>query len=199
MAFYDRRMTVIALGLAVVLAIGCNSDRKDPPIEAPSLSADGKTKVPAGYETTYTFDGEPVRILYSWVTIEQLTGVPGRTDPVPAIAFHAQGVVGHLGSVTIRAPIPDQTPSLAALVDYPLGGLQNFISFANAPKMASGNSARITITAVTPTYVAGTFEAQACEHTRVTCDKPFQIKDGKFKSFRSALSDDARFIEYTKK
>jgi hypothetical protein len=194
--FYKKRMKVMALGLAVVLAVGCNSDRKDPPIEAPSLSADGKTKVPPGYETTYTFDGEPVKILYSWITIEHVTGAAGR---LPVIKFQAQGVVGHLGSMTITAGIPDQTPSLASLVDYPLGSVAGNISLGNAPKMASGTSVSVKITEVTPTYVAGTFEAQACESATNTCSKPFQIKDGKFKSFRSALSDDARFTEYTKK
>src|SRR5688572_2611095 len=83
---YKPPMKVEALALLVALA-GCrNSDSESntKPVEAPSLSADGKHKVPPGYETQFKFGGKDVKLEYTWVSLESV-------NEQPAFRIYASG------------------------------------------------------------------------------------------------------------
>lgn len=183
----------LQLALAVALAGGCgksdNSSAK--PMEAPSLSAAGDVKVPPGHETTFTFAGTATKLEYTWLEVLNF-------ESKPAIRILAQGGPKH-GMFTMAVAIPEGTPTLASMAGTAVGAIPTSVSFGNTPEMATGTGATIQITEVTPTYIAGTFEAQACPFGTRTCPVPTQVKQGAFKAFRSALSDDAAFARYTKK
>lgn len=186
-------MKVEALALLVALG-GCgksDSEAYPKPMEQPSISADGNVKIPPGHETTYTFDGRAIKMEWTYVAIINV-------ENKPALQFYAQGGPKH-GMFSFAGEIPEHTPSLASLAGGSLIAYTGLISFGNAPEMATGTSMAIKITEVTPTYVAGTFEAQACKHAQTKCDRPWDIKNGTFRAFRSALSDDATFDRYVKK
>jgi hypothetical protein len=179
--------------LAIVLVVLCacrSSDKAEAPMEAPSLSADGKLKVPPGYETTFTFDGKPTRLEYTWLEVLSY-------ESKPALRVLAQGGPHH-GMLTIPVPIADGTHKLDQMVGIDIGAFPDGISFGNAPVMATGTGGTIKISEVTPQYVSGTFQAQACEMGQRTCAQPMQVTNGAFKAFRSALSDDAAFSRYAK-
>ncbi len=180
-------MKLEALAL-VSLVSGCGKSDSPPPnkLEAPSLSSDGKVKVPPGHELTYTYGDKPVKLEFSWLAITAV-------GTNPALELNAQSGTG-IGSFVFRAPIVDATTTnLSQLVGIELGGLPGGISFGNAPAMATGSGGSLKLTEVTPTYVSGTFTAQACKHGEMSCSDPTQVTNGTFKAYRSALSDDAAF------
>jgi hypothetical protein len=174
----------------VLLLCACRSSDNPAPMEAPSLSADGKVKVPPGHETTFTFDGKPTRLEYTWLEVLSY-------ESKPALRILAQGGPHH-GMLTIAMPIAEGTHKLDQMAGVDIGAFPNGISFGNAPVMATGTGGIVKISEVTPQYVSGTFQAQACETGQQTCDKPMQVTNGTFKAFRSALSDDAAFSRYAK-
>lgn len=183
---YARTMTRLAVVFVVLCACG-KSEKAEPPIEAPSLSADGKVKVPPGYETTYTFDGKATRLAYTWADISEI-------ESKPVVRILAQG----RGMFTIGFAIDPGTKKLDQMVGIELGAIPDTISFGNAPVMATGTGGILKLTEVTADHVSGTFEAQACEHGERRCANPMQIKNGAFKAYRSALSDDTAFTRYAK-
>lgn len=183
-------MKVTGVVVALVLVGGCGSKSEQKPMEAPSLSGAGDVKVPPGHETTYTFGKTPTKLEWTWLEIVDFAGKP-------AIRLLAQGGPKH-GMLTLLAEIPPATPTLASMAGSSVGAVPKGVSFGNAPEMATGTGATIKIVEVTPTYMAGTFEAQACPHGKSQCDRPTSITNGTFKAFRSALSDDAAFVRYVK-
>lgn len=178
-----------ALVLVAVLA-GCgksDSNANAKPSEPPALSSDGTHKVPPGYETTFKFGTRDVKLEYTWVAIENVNGRP-------AFSILAQGT--GMGLFRMSAPIPEHTPSFAALAGYPTPAFPTGVSFGLTADMAVGNGADIQIAEVTPTYVSGTFKTQACPKAPPPCQDPTNVS-GSFKAYRSALSDDAAFARYT--
>lgn len=176
---------------AVLLATGCGKSESSSwaePMEAPSLSAAGDVKVPPGHETTYRFGETAVKLEYSWLSVLKFQGRP-------ALELFAQGGPKH-GLFTFVMDIPPGTPDLASLEGQTLGARDTGVSFGNAPDMATGTGGTMKIEEVTPTYVAGTFDAQACPHGERQCAMPIRVTNGKFKAFRSALSDDVTFTRY---
>lgn len=174
-----------------VLGCGKSESTAEKPMDPPKLSAAGDVTVPAGHETTYSFGGKETRMQYSWLEILQFEGKP-------AFRLFAQGGRNGMGLFSFGAVIPPNTPNLDALKGVAIGAWPTGVSFGNAPDMATGMGGTITIEEVTPTYVAGKFEAQACPHGERQCASPTPVTNGNFKAFRSALSDDAAFARYTK-
>jgi hypothetical protein len=160
-------------------------------MEAPILSAAGDVKVPEGHETTYTFGTTAMKLEYTWIEVLNFQGKA-------AIRILAQGGPKR-GLFTFGAEIPVGTPSLSAMAGATVGAWPQGVSFGNVPDMATGLGGSLTIDEVTASYVAGHFDAQACPLGETSCAMPIQVKDGKFKAFRSALSDDAAFTRYTKR
>lgn len=182
-------MTVKALALVAVVA-GCGkSDSNNKPMDPPKLSAAGDVVVPDGHETTYSYNGTAVKLEWTYVSIRY-------EQRAPALNFFAQDRE-RPGSFSMSAAIPPGTPSLESMAGTSIGVIPWSISFGNAPEMASGDGGVIQITEVTPTYVAGTFELQACKFAERPCKNVKQVKSGAFKAFRSALSDAAAFKLYT--
>ncbi len=175
-----------------IAVVGCGkSDKSEEtkPMEAPTLSAAGDVKVPPGHETTYSFGKTAMKLQYSWLEVLNF-------ENKPAIRLFAQGGPNGMGMFTLIALIPEGTPNMDAMKGTTLGAAPTGVSFGNAPEMATGTGGTIKIEEVTPTYVAGTLEAQACPHGQTRCASPTQVTNGKFKAFRSALSDDAAFTRY---
>ncbi len=185
-------MKAKALVLLVALA-GCGrsdsaSDNK--PAEAPSLSSDGKVKVPPGYATQFKFGSKDVKLEYTWISIEKAFGQP-------AFTIYAKG--SGMGMFKMSAPIPEDTPSFSSLAGGSTPAFPTAVSFGLTADMSVGTGADIKITEVTPTSVSGTFTTQACPQAGPRCSNPTNVT-GTFKAFRSALSDDAMFERiYAKK
>lgn len=178
-------MKVQALAVLVAFA-GCGkSDSKESakPAEAPSISSDGKQKVPPGYETNFKFGDKNVKLEYTWVAISMVNGRPAYT-------IHAQGA--GMGLLTIHAPIPDDTPSFKSLAGGSTPAFPEGVQFGLTADMTVGNGADIKITEVTPDSMSGTFTTQACPQATPKCERPTNVS-GSFKAYRSALSDDAMF------
>src|SRR5574337_1285968 len=123
---YARAMTRIAVAFVMLCACG-KSEKAEPPPEPPSLSADGKVKVPPGYETTYTFDGKATRLEYTWADISEI-------ESKPVVRILAQG---H-GMFTIGFAIEATAKKLDQMVGVDIGAIPGTISFGNAPVMATG-------------------------------------------------------------
>jgi hypothetical protein len=184
-------MKLEALVVLVALA-GCgkSDSSHDKPAEPPSLSDDGKQKVPPGYETQFKFGSRDVRLEYTWVSIEHVNGRP-------AFSILAQG--SGMGLFRMSAPIPEHTPSFSALAGGSTPAFPTGVSFGLTADMTHGNGADIKITEVTPTSMSGTFTTQACPQNQPRCSNPTNVS-GTFKAYRSALSDDAMFERvYVKK
>jgi len=182
---------MLKLAAVIVMLGACGkSEKSEPPIEAPSLSADGKVKVPPGHETTYTFDGNATKLEYTWLEISSI-------ESKPALRILAQGGPHH-GMFTFAVEISQGTKQLDQMVGVELGALPNTITFGNAPQMATGTGGTLKFTEVTKDHVSGTFQAQACKFGEQTCTAPMQITNGTFKAYRSALSDDVAFTRYAK-
>lgn len=184
-------MKLGALLVVVAIAACGKSEDKRPPMEAPKLSAAGDVVVPKGHETTFVFDGTPTTLEYSWLEVLDYQGKA-------AIRLLAQGGPRH-GLFTMLALIPPGTATLDQLKGYTVGAVEDGVSFGNTPEMATGTGATIWIDDVGPAYIAGRFEAQACNHGERRCAIPKQITKGTFRAFRSALSDDAAFSRYVTK
>ena len=185
-------MKVGALAVVALSLVACGKDApKEKPNDPPKLSAAGDVVVPDGHETTFNYDGTAVKLEWTWLEISYVNRLP----TLRMFARDREGV----GTFIMEAYIPEHTPTLASMAGSTVGAIPYAVSFGNTPEMATGNGATIKITEVTPTYFAGTFEAQSCKFASQppACENPKQVKNGTFKAFRSALSDDKRFTQYT--
>jgi hypothetical protein len=183
-------MKVAASAVVVLSLLGCGKKPEEKPNDPPKLSAAGDVVVPDGHETTFSYAGTPVKLEWTYVSISYVMGRP-------ALRFFAQDRE-RPGSFYMDAYIPEHTPTFASMAGSTVGAIPWSVSFGNTPEMAAGDGATIKITEVTPTYVAGTFEAQSCDFgTRPNCKNPKRVTNGTFKAFRSALSDDKAFTRYT--